>query len=64
MKIVKRSLRSPSILGNKYHRLTVIGRTDNITGVKKWICECDCGNLVHAHKYELEHPEKGRKSCG
>lgn len=59
-----RSLRSPSLLGKRFNRLIVIGRTENKKGPKKWICKCDCGNQITATKFSLEHPERGCKSCG
>ena len=59
-----RKLRTPSILGKKYGRLTVVGRTENKKGLNYWICECECGNETNASKYALEHPEKGKQSCG
>jgi len=50
-------------IGNKYGKLTVI-RQGNITksGMVKWVCDCDCGNITEVVGYSLR---KGiTTSCG
>ena len=35
-----------NLVGQKYGRLTVLERVDNVKGRVAWKCECDCGNQV------------------
>lgn len=45
--------------GDRYGRLTVIERTD---GVRRWICRCDCGNVITVCQ---DHLRSGHiRSCG
>lgn len=47
--------------GNKFGDLTVIGR-DRSAGQSKWMCKCDCGNIVSVSRMDLV---AGRvTSCG
>jgi hypothetical protein len=32
------------LIGKKFNRLTVIGRTRHANGRVAWVCKCDCGN--------------------
>ena len=50
-------------VGNKYNYLTVLKRDgSNPQGKAKWLCQCDCGNLVSVTGTALR---KGTtKSCG
>ena len=52
------------LTGQKFHRLTVLRRSENNTsqGKPKWICRCDCGNIVEVGGYELK--SGNTKSCG
>lgn len=34
------------------------------TGVLKWQCRCDCGNVVKVIPYSLKKPVGGTRSCG
>ena len=34
------------ITGKKFNNLTVIKRDDTVTFPVKWICKCDCGNII------------------
>lgn len=36
--------RAKDITGERFGRLTVIGRTHNIKNYTAWLCKCDCGN--------------------
>lgn len=33
-----------NLVGIKFHKLTVIKRTESKAGKSKWLCKCDCGN--------------------
>ncbi len=50
-------------IGNRYGRLTVIGRAENDKkGGARWRCQCDCGRVVIVQGSSLR---QGRtKSCG
>ena len=49
------------LTGNRYGRLTVIGRDGNGLPVR-WMCKCDCGNTKSILGYHLR---KGKiRSCG
>ena len=55
------------LTGNKYGRLTVLGRTDDYishNGRKhpQWLCKCDCGNQAVVGSQELK--SGNTKSCG
>lgn len=50
------------IKGNKYGRLTVIEKSENIGRYTAWKCVCDCGNIVIAKTNSLKVGYK--KSCG
>jgi hypothetical protein len=53
---------SPSLLGNKYGRLTVIEELKSDTTQKLWRCRCDCGKEIKAHSYTLTSGHT--QSCG
>lgn len=49
--------------GEKFGKLTVIERTQNDKkGDSRWICKCDCGNIVTVRGYHLTGCKI--KSCG
>lgn len=50
-------------IGNRYGRLLVVGESDrNYHGTKRWICKCDCGEVVSVTGADLR---KGHTtSCG
>lgn len=50
--------------GNRYGRLTVIKEDPNRNnhGLVKWICQCDCGNIVSVCGNSLRTGKT--KSCG
>lgn len=53
-----------SLIGNKYGKLTVVERSQEIAanGSPKWICKCECGNITVVERSNLL---KGSiKSCG
>ena len=54
-------MRLIDLTGNRYGRLTVVGR-DNGRKLTYWNCRCDCGNLVSVRG---DHLKEGRvHSCG
>lgn len=52
------------LTGQKFHRLTVLRRSENNTkrGKPKWICQCDCGNTTEVNGCDLK--SGNTKSCG
>lgn len=51
-----------TMIGRKFHKLTVIGFERDAQGHNRYLCECECGNHVLSSKDRLE---SGRaKSCG
>ena len=51
------------ITGNRYGRLVVIKHDDDSPiGIAKWICQCDCGNVVSVKTGALK--SGNTKSCG
>ena len=50
--------------GERYNRLVVIGVSDERDGqnIRKWLCRCDCGNLVSVSRNALI--KGNNKSCG
>ena len=53
------SRRRVDLTGQRFHRLTVIGRTDD---GKKWLCKCDCGKETTVATHQLTTGKT--KSCG
>ena len=52
-----------NILGNKYGRLTVVGRGPNLKRRgSRWLCECECGNTCVVDSTSLR--SGNTKSCG
>lgn len=53
-----------NLVGNKYNRLLVVGKTDKRTkdGCVLWQCVCDCGNKVLVSTTNLK--SNHTKSCG
>lgn len=53
-----------NIIGDKYNRLTVIKRAENNCkcGNARWVCRCDCGNIVTVIGSNLRSGKI--KSCG
>ena len=52
------------MIGQKFHRLTVIERAESTPGNrgKRWLCQCECGNQTIVRNDSIK---KGRsKSCG
>ena len=51
------------LMGQNFGRLTVVGRAENDRhGKTRWVCQCECGNVLVANGLNLL---KGRtKSCG
>lgn len=54
--------RTVDITGNQYSFLKVLGRSENYTQNRKWVCECACGKICETTKQRLENG--GAKSCG
>lgn len=53
--------------GKRFGRLIVIRRTNDYVSpsgkhVVKWLCKCDCGNMVRTTRYQLKSGKT--KSCG
>ncbi len=55
-------IHSPSLLGNKYGRLTVVEELESNTPQRLWLCECECGNKVKVHSHTLTSGHT--QSCG
>lgn len=54
-------MKSNNLIGKKYGMLTVIEKADN-SGISKWVCECECGNVKTVFGTNLTN---GRTtSCG
>lgn len=49
-------------IGNKYGKLTVIKRVDNINKGARWLCQCECGNTCEVNGINLRNGSV--KSCG
>ena len=49
-------------VGERFHRLTVVGREALANGRVKWICRCDCGVTVSPHACDVKRGHT--KSCG
>jgi hypothetical protein len=53
----------PDCTGRKFGRLTVLGKGDrSASGVQRWRCLCDCGNVVQRIRSTLERSKIS--SCG
>ena len=53
------------LVGKKFNRLTVVrplGKHERKTKGYNWLCQCDCGNYVHANGSKLKSGHA--KSCG
>ena len=50
------------ISGKKFNKLTALHRLHNTKGKTKWLCICDCGNLVEVILSDLQLNKT--KSCG
>lgn len=50
------------IQGNKYGRLTVISFVGTKNKKARWLCKCDCGNIVEVYGVDLRGANT--KSCG
>lgn len=50
------------LTGQKYGRLTVLERAENINGRVAWKCKCDCGNEINVMAKSLRNGNT--KSCG
>lgn len=63
-------VRHDDITGMRFGRLTVIGRAPvdetKVSRSSRWVCKCDCGNVVIARADGLKNTRKGEgvKSCG
>ena len=55
-------LRTVDITGSQYSFLKVLGKSENYTQNRKWVCECACGKICETTKQRLENG--GSKSCG
>lgn len=57
------SKRIINLKGQKFGRLTVLSlKEKNSKDRVKWICKCECGNIVDVSSYNLSHGIA--KSCG
>lgn len=55
-------MRNSSLIGQRFHSLTVISFAGVKNGRKKWQCQCDCGNSKIVAGKELKRGDT--KSCG
>lgn len=53
-----------NILGQKYGSLEVIGGGEYVNGATKWICKCDCGNIVTVRRTDLVNGKQKTCGCG
>lgn len=51
-----------NLIGEKFGRLTVVGRAPNKNKKVYWICQCDCGTIVEVRADQLTRGVT--KSCG
>lgn len=56
------SAKRKNLVGQKFHRLTVLEFAEMINGDSYFWCECECGNRKKIRGYELTNG--GIKSCG
>ena len=54
--------RLEDLTGQRFGRLVVLERADNISGLTAWKCKCDCGNEIIAIANNLKRGHT--KSCG
>lgn len=50
------------LTGQKFGRLTVIKRAENIKDRTAWLCKCECGNIIKTTGHNLK--TGNTKSCG
>lgn len=55
-------IKHKDITGKKFGKLTALQRLHNNKGLAKWLCVCECGNLVEVNCYNLNNGHT--KSCG
>lgn len=53
---------SPSLIGKKFGRLTVVEEIQDSTPQRLWKCKCDCGRYTNVYSYTLTSGHT--KSCG
>ena len=58
----KKQSKYGDLSGQKFGRLTVVERGEDLNGSIHWWCECDCGNKVLVDQYNLIYGTT--KSCG
>ncbi len=57
-----------NMIGSKYGKLTVLREGElyihvkSMTTTKKWICECECGNIIEVRQDSLR--SRNTQSCG
>ena len=51
-----------ALVGQQFHRLTIIGEGERRSGRRTLMCRCLCGTISHVHRYALV--SGGTKSCG
>lgn len=58
-----RGRQAADLIGQKFTRLTVVGRAPNAeSGNARWLCRCVCGELRHVAGSDLRSGQQ--KSCG
>lgn len=57
-------MKAVDLIGQKYGRLTVLKRAEKKNGNRhaRWVCECDCGNVVVVSSDKLRNGDT--RSCG
>ena len=60
----KKDSQTKNIIGQKFGRLTVIGKTEKTTKDHYiiWLCKCDCGNICEVDTHSLKRGNT--QSCG
>ena len=56
------STKKVELTGQRYGKLTVLHRAENIDGRTAWVCRCDCGNETIVKTYHLRCGHT--KTCG
>lgn len=50
-----------NLIGSRFGRLKVIAPAESKHGLSRWVCECNCGNVITAYRSNLL---RNTNSCG